>query len=98
MDPIIIPSKLIVTIGDNGKAVDAVLQYKVRVDGAVDARFRTMNVKRGLSEVDTDTMVQRCLDRVKLGEGTNLIKVRESEAKIKERVQERLKKAEGGKK
>lgn len=96
MDAIIIPSRIIIGIGDNGKAKDVVLQYKVRDGGAVDARFRTIGVGKGIDAASLATIIEQAIQRAKDGEGTNLSKIRLSEAEVKQKIQKRLQKKEGG--
>lgn len=96
MDAIIIPSRIIIGIGDNGKAREVVLQYKVRADGAVDARFRTIGVDKAIDKADLEKIIAQAVARAKDGEGTNLTKIRLSEAEVKEKIQKRLQKKEGG--
>lgn len=96
MDAIIIPSRIIIGISDNGKAREVVLQYKVRADGAVDARFRTIGVDKGIEKDALAKIIEQAVARAKDGEGTNLTKIRLSEAEVKEKVKKRLQKKEGG--
>jgi len=90
MDAIIIPSKIIITIGEDGKGAGVVLQYKARVDGVIDAGFRTMDVRAGIDDGLLEKIIGGAIERVTAGEGTNLVKRRETETEVKERITKNL--------
>jgi len=46
----VIPYKLIATLNPDGTAVSALLQYKIRVDGAVEEKFFTMTIDEGIDK------------------------------------------------
>lgn len=95
MDAIVIPSKVIIDIGDDGKCRGVVLQYKVRVDGAVDARFRTIGVQGNIPADLLEKIIGKAVGHAKDGEGTNLQKRRLSEAEVKDKIAKNLQKKKG---
>jgi len=97
MEAILIPSKIIIAIGDDGKCVSATLQYKTRLDGVIDGTFRTMDVKAGFANALVQELIDKSIDRAKVGEGTSLSKRRETAEQVKTRINENLsKKKQGG--
>lgn len=95
----VIISKIIITVNEFGKASASIVQYKVKDGAAVDSNFRTMDVFSALSQEQLAAIVEASIQRVKDGEGTNLVRIRESAAKVRERVQEHInKKKERGSK
>ena len=88
----IMPSKIIISIGAEGKSDKVILQYKVEDGGSVDKDFRTINVIGGIKADLLDKIILNALQLAKKGEGTETIKIRESINVIQARISERLNK------
>jgi hypothetical protein len=64
----IIPTKLICSF-DDGKFDTALLQYKIRVDGAIDEqKFYTMTVDAGIMVDDIEKILTQSISHVEKGE------------------------------
>ena len=66
----IVSNKLIVNLEDNGMLKDAILHYRLRIDGSMDVRkFYTLSVKGGISIEDLQKIINDGIAQAKVSEG-----------------------------
>jgi len=66
----IVSNKLIVNLEDNGTLKDAILHYRLRIDGSMDVKkFYTLSVKGGISVEDLQKIVNDSIAQAKHSEG-----------------------------
>jgi hypothetical protein len=64
----IIPVKLIITYKKDGTIKSQVLQYRIRENGKVKGEFRTMDVKDGIGELETQSILTAAIIHARIGE------------------------------
>ena len=55
-DRVIVPHKMILSYAEDGTVKDAILQYRIKVNGVMDNKFYTMGVKESVSKTAVDSM------------------------------------------
>jgi hypothetical protein len=63
-----IPQKLIATLNEDGTLKNAVLQYKLKIDGVLQSKFYTIAVSDGIKAVNINTVFTDAISHAKKGE------------------------------
>jgi len=66
----IISNKIIINLDDNGTFKDAILHYRLRIDGSLDPKkFYTIKVNAGINIEDIQKIINDSIAQAKKGEG-----------------------------
>lgn len=64
----IVPHKIIIELDTDGTMKDAIMQYRLRHNGAMLNKFYTMSIKDGFSLPAINTQLQKVKEHVEMGE------------------------------
>jgi hypothetical protein len=68
----IIPNKLIVTFGSDGKVQSSILQYRIKVDGVMEEKYYTMGVDNGIKTEELSKLINDAKSHTAKGEKINV--------------------------